>query len=136
METPRARRDPSHWQDRDRSEKPEQRFRRGDREAVRAEQGAWNLPLERWRTELAESTRRRQCGRGRSGDRSVELERRLRRTVEHAASALVHVRTDEWSRWRHLQVYRWREHVDAAHQRVAERGNRQNRHRDRADESE
>src|SRR6202022_480900 len=104
VDTPRPRRDAPHRKDRDRSEKSEQRFRRRDREAVRRQQGARNLPLEGWRTELAEGDRRRRRGRSGGRDRPVELERRLRWTLEHAPSALVHLRADKWSGWRNLQV--------------------------------
>ena len=60
---------------------------------------------------------------------------RLRVALEHAASALVHLSADERSGRRHLQVDRRRHHVEAADQRPADRLHRQDRHRDRAEQS-
>ena len=58
---------------------------------------------------------------------------RVRGPLEHAPSAVVHVRADQRPGRRHLQIDRRRHDVDAAHERAAEGRNRPQRDRDRAE---
>ena len=103
---------------------------------VRGEPGARRLPHDGRRQDLEEGAlQERERRRRRSRDRSGESAGRVRGTLEYAAPAVVHVRADERTGRRHLQVDRRRHDVEAAHDRAAEGGHRQDRHRDRAEQS-
>ena len=117
----------SHCARRGRSTQREHRLRRCDRPALCGQSRAWALPDPRWRQDVAEGPgqQRRRCGGGR--DRSDQPAHRVRRTLEHPAPAVVHVRSDERPGRRHSQVHRRRRDVEAAHGRLAEGRDRQDR---------
>ena len=91
-----------------------------------AEPGARRLPLD-----ATAARRGRRCLFKNDNVGAVEVvidptnsQRRLRRAVEYAAAALVHLRADERPGRRHLQVDRRRQHVEAADERTADGGHR------------
>ncbi len=136
MDAHRARRHAAHRPSRGGPEESEHRVRGGDRASVCGESRARRLQDDRWRQDVEEGALQgREHRRGRGGDRSGESGDRVRGTLEYATSAVVHVLADERPGRRHLQVDRRRHDVEAAHERPAQRGNRQDRYRDSAQQS-
>ncbi len=117
-------------------EEPERRLRRGHRPSLRSAPGSRRVPLAGRRQDLEESAvQERQRRRRRRRDRPDQLAHRLRLAVEYAPSALVHLSADERPGRRDLQVDRRRHDLESADERPADGVHRQDRHRDRAEQS-